>query len=258
MISLSPRVNLLFLLAFLGLLSNCSEPQPVTSRTYRYTQPVSGETSYTNSGSTTAQASQTNAVAAAQRPKYNTKKINKLYHDAKVNQQLLSRRSRSRSGRPMRPRYITIHSTQNYDTGADAMRHALALRNGALGKIGWHYTVDENRTVQHLPTTEQGNHAENYLSGTGNRSSIGIEMCENPGNSKYRTMQKTAKLAAYLMHQYNLPISRVVPHYRWPRPGYARPNKNCPIFLMDSNGRPEVKWQRFLDQVQRYHDSAKY
>ena len=34
--------------------------------------------------------------------------------------------------RPMTPRYITIHSTQNWSAQADAERHALALKNGKL------------------------------------------------------------------------------------------------------------------------------
>ena len=33
---------------------------------------------------------------------------------------------------PMTPRYITIHSTQNYSLGADAFTHAELLRNGGL------------------------------------------------------------------------------------------------------------------------------
>ena len=34
--------------------------------------------------------------------------------------------------RPMRPTYITIHSTENYSRAADAHQHAKALKNGAL------------------------------------------------------------------------------------------------------------------------------
>jgi len=150
----------------------------------------------------------------------------------------------------MSPRYITIHSTQNWSRGADANRHSLALKRGALGRLSWHYTTDEDRAVQHLPTTEQGNHAD--YDGPGNRYSIGIEMCENPGNSRTETMNRTAKLAAWLMVKHNLPVSRVVPHYKWPRKGKNPPNKNCPHFLLD-NGRPGKKWQGFLNKVNSYH-----
>ncbi|MGJ8695054.1 MAG: peptidoglycan recognition protein family protein [Verrucomicrobiaceae bacterium] len=150
----------------------------------------------------------------------------------------------------MAPRYITIHSTQNWSRGADANRHALALKRGALGRLSWHYTVDEDRAVQHLPTSEQGNHAD--YDGPGNRYSIGIEMCEHPGNSRAQTLERTAKLAAWLMHQYKLPVSRVVPHYKWPRKGKSPANKNCPHFLLD-NGRPGAKWRAFQQKVDSYY-----
>ena len=65
-------------------------------------------------------------------------------------------------------------------------------------------------------------------------------------------MDRSAKLAAYLMVKHNIPLSRVVPHYHWPRWGKNPPNKNCPHFLM-TNGRPGAKWQAFLAKVNRYH-----
>ncbi|NNC87570.1 MAG: N-acetylmuramoyl-L-alanine amidase [Akkermansiaceae bacterium] len=150
----------------------------------------------------------------------------------------------------MRPRYITIHSTQNWSSGADAWRHGLALKRSKLGKLSWHYTVDEDVAVQHLPTTITGNHAD--YDGPGNRYSIGIEMCEHPGNSRSVTIDRTAKLSAYLMKKYNIPLSRVVPHYHWPRRGQNPPNKNCPHFLLN-NGRPGSKWRSFLGKVNGYH-----
>lgn len=173
-----------------------------------------------------------------------------LLAEVRLKQDILSRSARGRSGRSMRPRYITIHSTQNWSPGADSLRHSLALKNSKLGRISWHYTTDENRAVQHLPLTEQGNHADH--DGPGNHYSIGIEMCEHPGNSREATMDRTAKLTAYLMVKNNIPLSRVVPHYHWPRWGKNPPNKNCPHFLL-TNGRPGVKWQAFLVRVNRYY-----
>ena len=86
--------------------------------------------------------------------------------------------------RKMTPRYITIHSTQNFSAGADAATHAKLLQRGgltsrhnSLGYLTWHFTVDEDSIYQSLPTSEQGQHAD--YEGPGNRSSIGIEMCEN-------------------------------------------------------------------------------
>jgi N-acetylmuramoyl-L-alanine amidase len=160
--------------------------------------------------------------------------------------------------RPMVPRYITIHSTQNYS--ADARKHALALKNGALrspktrygNRIGymiWHFTVDDKVAIQHMPTNEQGEHADFH--GPGNRMSIGIEMCEHRGSSRSATIERTAKLTAILMKRNGIPLRNVVPHYHWPRRGKNPPNKNCPHFLLD-NGRPGRKWNWFLGRV-NYH-----
>lgn len=160
--------------------------------------------------------------------------------------------------RPMKPRYITIHSTQNYS--ADAARHSLALKRGALrapkrkggNRIGymiWHYTVDDRVAIQHMPTSEQGEHAD--FDGPGNRYSIGIEMCEHRGCNRQATVERTAKLTAHLMVKEGIPLNRVVPHYHWPRKGRNPPNKNCPHFLLE-NGRPGAKWRWFLGRVD-YH-----
>lgn len=161
--------------------------------------------------------------------------------------------------RPMSPKYITIHSTQNYT--ADAARHSLALKRGALrsaktrygNRIGfliWHYTVDDHVAIQHMPCSEQGEHADFH--GPGNCTSIGIEMCENRGSSRAATLDRTARLAAVLMKRYNIPISHVVPHYHWPRRGKHPEHKNCPHFLMDG-GQPGPKWRAFQGKVNSYY-----
>ena len=161
--------------------------------------------------------------------------------------------------RPMVPRYITIHSTQNYT--ADASQHALALKRGALrspitrdgNRIGfliWHFTVDDHLAIQHMPIREQGEHADFH--GPGNRLSIGVEMCENRGSNLAVTVDRTAKLTAVLMKKNGIPLRNVVPHYHWPRHGKHPPNKNCPHFLLD-NGRPGATWRAFLGRVGYYY-----
>lgn len=161
--------------------------------------------------------------------------------------------------RPMNPRYITIHSTQNYSAGAE--KHSLALKRGALrapkrrggnriGYLIWHFTVDQGIAIQHMPTSEQGEHAD--FDGPGNRYSIGIEMCEERGSNKAATIDRTAKLTAVLMKKHGIPLRNVVPHYHWPRRGASPPHKNCPHFLLD-NGRPGRKWKWFLGRVNSYY-----
>ncbi|MDA7888240.1 N-acetylmuramoyl-L-alanine amidase, partial [Akkermansiaceae bacterium] len=67
----------------------------------------------------------------------------------------------------MNPRYITIHSTQNFGVGAGAQTHARLLQRGglksthnSLGYLTWHYTVDAYSIYQSLPLNEQGQHAD--------------------------------------------------------------------------------------------------
>lgn len=157
--------------------------------------------------------------------------------------------------RPMNVRYITIHSTQNYS--GDAYNHATALKRGALratrrpggnriGFLTWHFTVQDNIAIQHLPCREQGEHAD--FDGPGNNYSIGIEMCEHRGNDLATTIDRTARLAAYLMRAYNIPLSHVVPHYHWPRAGQNPAHKDCPHFLLD-HGRPGATWNWFKGRV---------
>ncbi|MDZ4287580.1 MAG: N-acetylmuramoyl-L-alanine amidase, partial [Prosthecobacter sp.] len=159
--------------------------------------------------------------------------------------------------RPMSPTYVTIHSTQNY-TG-NAYNHALALKRGALratkrpggnriGFLTWHFTVQDNLAIQHLPCREQGEHAD--FDGPGNNLSIGIEMCEHHGNDLAWTIDRTARLTAYLMYTYHIPLNHVVPHYHWPRisPYINDPHKDCPHFLLD-RGRPGGTWQWYLNRV---------
>ncbi len=121
--------------------------------------------------------------------------------------------------RPMRPTFITIHSTDNTSRSADALHNALAMNKGLrsrhnrTGFLTWHFTVDDHSIYQSLPTNETGEHAD--YEGQGNRSSIGIEMCVNRGNNLGSTIDRTAQLTARLMRQYDIPLNHVVPHMHW-------------------------------------------
>lgn len=188
----------------------------------------------------------------------------KLYAEANVKKAYIPKgRHGRKERRRLSPKYITIHSTQNYSPSADAWRHSMALNNGKLrarksrggnriGYLTWHYSVDQHRCVQHLPTNEQGEHAD--FDGPGNNHSLAIEMCENRGNSRRATLARTAKLTAWLMYKYNIPLRKVVPHYHWRRKGLAIEHKNCPHFLMD-NGHPGAKWQAYLAQINKEYKS---
>jgi len=161
--------------------------------------------------------------------------------------------------RPMRPTFITIHSTDNTARSANALNHALAMNKGLRGRhnrtgyLTWHFTVDDHSIYQTLPTNETGEHAD--YEGPGNRSSIGIEMCVNRGNNIYVTIDRTARLTATLMRQYNIPLNHVVPHMHWRMIRYSDGrdlgSKQCPRILLDG-GRLGPKWNAFIAKVSAY------
>ncbi|HEY4283749.1 MAG TPA: N-acetylmuramoyl-L-alanine amidase [Chthoniobacterales bacterium] len=161
--------------------------------------------------------------------------------------------------RPMRPTFITIHSTDNTSRSADALHHALAMQKGIRGRhnrsrfLTWHFTVDDHSIYQTLPTNETGEHAD--YEGPGNRSSIGIEMCVNRGNNPGITIDRTAQLTARLMRQYHIPLDHVVPHMHWRMIRYSDRRdlgfKRCPRLLLDRGGLGP-KWSAFLTRVSSY------
>jgi len=140
----------------------------------------------------------------------------------------------NRPGYSMQPKYITIHDTANPSKGADALAHARFLQT-TVQKSSWHYTVDDQRIVQHLPINESAWHAGDGASGKGNRSSIGIEICENEGIDRARAEKRAAELVAYLLQRLNLPLEAVVPHKHWS-------GKNCPHLLLP-------RWGEFIALV---------
>ena len=161
--------------------------------------------------------------------------------------------------RPMRPTFITIHSTDNTSRSANALNHALAMNKGLRGRhnrtgfLTWHFTVDDHSIYQSLPTNETGEHAD--YEGQGNRSSIGIEMCVNRGNNLDITVDRTAQLTARLMRQYDIPLNHVVPHMHWRTIRYSDGRdlgfKRCPRILLDG-GRLGPKWSAFIAKVSSY------
>ncbi len=135
----------------------------------------------------------------------------------------------NRPGYNLNPIYITIHETANTSAGADAEMHARYVKNPSTA-ASWHFTVDDGQTIyQHLPLNENGWHAGDGGSGTGNRQSIGIEICVNRDGDFQQAMRNAAQLTRQLMDQFNIPVDRVVPHQRWS-------GKRCPANIINAGG----------------------
>lgn len=82
--------------------------------------------------------------------------------------------------------------------------------------------------------------------GTGNRKSIGIEICENSDGNLLKATDNAAELTAYLMKTYNIPLSKVVQHNNWS-------GKNCPNRIRA--GQP-YNWTTFLNKVQTAYNGT--
>ena len=158
----------------------------------------------------------------------------------------------------MRASYITIHSTGN--RGATALQHARGMQAGAFrgrskwnrtGYMTWHFTVDNVQAIQSLPLNIQGEHADH--DGRGNKSSIGIEICEFRNKRQQEAaIDRAARLTAQIMHTTGIPLDHVVPHQHWPQYRFHGHQKNCPRILLD-RGRPGPRWTAFLNRVRRYY-----
>jgi N-acetylmuramoyl-L-alanine amidase CwlA len=147
-----------------------------------------------------------------------------------------------RPGYAMKPLYITIHDTANKGKGANAKAHNTFVHNNAPNP-SWHFTVDDKIVYQHLPLDENGWHAGDGTSGTGNRKSIGIEICENSDGNRAKAEANAVWLVAKLIRE--VKTLKAFPacmkqHYDWS-------GKNCPNVLRGRKGG----WAGFLAAVEK-------
>lgn len=141
---------------------------------------------------------------------------------------------------PMTPQYITIHNTANRASAKSEISYMIRNDN----YTSYHFAVDDLGAVQGLPLDRNGWHCGDGDSGTGNRQSIGIEICYSldAGHPQYTQSEENgAILTAMLLKQYGWGIDRVRKHQDWS-------GKYCPHRILD---RPNG-WQDFLNKVQGY------
>ena len=163
-----------------------------------------------------------------------------------IKEKFIPKNTNARPGYAMKPEYITVHNTANTSKGANAESHANYLQNsGKNNYTSYHFVVDDKEAYQLLPCNEVGWHAGDSSTGTGNRKSIGIEICENSDGNLLKATDNATELVAHLMKTYNIPLSKVVQHNNWS-------GKNCPNRIRA--GQP-YNWTTFLNKVQAAYNS---
>ncbi|SHF20623.1 N-acetylmuramoyl-L-alanine amidase [Seinonella peptonophila] len=112
------------------------------------------------------------------------------------------------------------------------------LYNGNNERVAsWHYTVDESGIYQSVPDDEVAFHAGDGANGTGNRYSIGVEICVNHDGNFIKAKENAAALVRYLMDKHKIDINHVVPHNKWS-------GKNCPRHIRAEG------WDKFINLIQ--------
>ena len=139
----------------------------------------------------------------------------------------------------MKAEYITVHNTYN---DASAMSEISYMLGNNL-KTSFHVAVDDYRIVTGIPFNRNAFHAGDGKNGTGNRKSIGIEICySKSGGKRFEEAENlAAEYIAYLLKQYGWGIQKVKKHQDWS-------GKYCPHRTLD------LGWQRFLNKIKKYLD----
>ena len=136
----------------------------------------------------------------------------------------------------MTPKKITTHNTGNSGRGANAKSHNTYIHNLAsyhpkdTTHISWHITVDDKYIYQHIPLDEAAYHCgDGWGINSGNRTSIGIEICENPETNTHQAEENAIALTVLLLKELKLDLSDVHPHKHWS-------GKYCPRVILKRDG----------------------
>ena len=133
---------------------------------------------------------------------------------------------------------ITVHNTANKASAANEVSYMIGNNN----EVSYHYAVDDIEIIQGVPENRNAWHAGDGGSGTGNRKTIGIEICYSTGDkAKFEKAQENAaEFVAYKLKEKGWGTDRVYPHKHWS-------GKHCPHRTLDEYG-----WDYFIGRVQYY------
>ncbi|WP_231833990.1 N-acetylmuramoyl-L-alanine amidase [Bacillus subtilis] len=132
----------------------------------------------------------------------------------------------------MTAEYITIHNTANDASAANEISYMI----GNTSSTSFHFAVDDKEVRQGIPTNRNAWHTGDGTNGTGNRKSIGVEICySKSGGAKYKAAEKLAiKFVAQLLKERGWGIDRVRKHQDWN-------GKYCPHRILSEGRWDEVK-----------------
>ncbi|MEC0418257.1 N-acetylmuramoyl-L-alanine amidase [Bacillus subtilis] len=132
----------------------------------------------------------------------------------------------------MTAEYITIHNTANDASAANEISYMI----GNTSSTSFHFAVDDKEVRQGIPTNRNAWHTGDGTNGTGNRKSIGVEICySKSGGAKYYAAEKLAiKFVAQLLKERGWGVDRVCKHQDWN-------GKYCPHRILSEGRWNEVK-----------------
>lgn len=162
-----------------------------------------------------------------------------------IKQQFISAsRTKQRPGMAMTPQYITIHSTGN--PASTAQNEADYVCYNSTRQASYHYVVDGTNIIQVLPVNEVAWHAGDGGSGTGNRKSVAIEICES-GNRK-KAVDNAVWLTKELMRDLHIDKAHIKQHHDWS-------GKDCPRILRNkAYVKDSIDWDYFMDEIDKLED----
>lgn len=149
-----------------------------------------------------------------------------------------STKNNRRPGLAMNATTITIHNTANPSSTARNERNWLTnTSNNATASF--HIVIDQREAIECIPLNEVAWHAgDGSGAGSGNRTSIGIEITES-GNYA-ATLDNASTLVAFMLKERGWGTERLRRHYDWS-------GKNCPR-LMNRDGE-WGGWESFVATV---------
>ncbi|MEK4157584.1 N-acetylmuramoyl-L-alanine amidase [Paenibacillus sp. FSL R10-2779] len=144
-----------------------------------------------------------------------------------------------RPGYVMNATTITIHNTGNVASSAANERAWLTNPTNAR-QASFHIVVDEREAIECLPLTENAWHSgDGSAVKSGNRTSIGVEICESGNYAK--TLDNAAALVASMLKERGWGVDRLRRHYDWS-------GKVCPRLMYD--GGKWTGWTAFKALVE--------